>query len=98
MIEQHEQTLRLLPGQTTFIFSPRDIVNDIIADVIFGYYPGEEGPEGFPFKIALKPSLQSLFEIAFSEEQIRTIIAHFERMLRRRSKIPHGVSDNQQPG
>lgn len=89
----HEITIRLQPGQATLIFSPRDIINTIIAEVDIGYYAGEDVQGGWPYKIILRPSLQTLFEVAFNEEHIRFIMKHFARMLKTRYQIAHGVSD-----
>lgn len=53
---QHEITLPLSPGQTALIYG-HNVVSDLFADLIVGYYPGEDSPGGLPYKIALRRPL-----------------------------------------
>ena len=92
---EHEITIPLAPGQTALIFSPRDIVEDLPALLVVGYYPGEDGPGGYPFKIALRPSLQTLFESSLSEAQFVQMLRHLTTWWKRKAKLPYAVSDSQ---
>lgn len=93
---QNEINIQLASGQTALIFSPRDIVNDLIADLIVGYYPGEDQPGGYPYKIALAPSLQTLFEVSLSEGQFVEMLRHLTTWFKKRTILPHAVSDQVQ--
>ena len=63
------------------------------AEVLFGFYPGEDSAGGAPFKITFKPALSQHYEMAFTmEEQVR--IERWMRGMRmNRSKIPDNQSD-----
>jgi hypothetical protein len=90
---QHEITIPLTPGQTALVFSPRDVVDDLPANLVVGYYPGEDVPGGFPYKIALAPSLQTLFEASLSEAQFVQMLRHLAGWFKKKATLPHSVSD-----
>lgn len=92
--KHHEITIPLLSGQTTLVFSPRDVVSDLLADLVVGYYAGEDVPGGAPYKIALKPSLQTLFEVSLTEIQFIQMLKHLAGWLKNRMHLPHSISDS----
>ena len=90
----HELTIPLEAGQTVLVLSPRDIINTLIAKLIVGYYAGEDVAGGAPYKIALQPSLNTLFEVSLTENQFSAMIRHLASWFKRkRYKIPHAISD-----
>lgn len=90
----HEITMPLSPGQTVLVFSPRDIVDDLAAELIVGYYPGEDRPGGAPYKIALRPSLHTLFETSLTEVQFVQMLRHLTTWWRKKATLPYAVSDS----
>lgn len=86
----HEIKFPLDLGQTVLAFG-NNVCTKIAADVTAGYYPDGRPP----FRIVADvPDMSTLFEMAFTESQIVSILRHFRFWLKGQYTIPHRFNDS----